>query len=178
MNNALPLLPAVSPSQPDLFCSSPPAGELQALTPNARRTVRRAIRLLEKHLSGSGVAFTSSDITRDWLRLQLAPLTREVFMVLLLDNQHRLLAHEVLFTGTINHTEVHPREVVKFALQHNAAAAIVAHNHPSGETEPSKADRHITGRLQQALQLVDVRLLDHLIVGGRDTVSLAERGWL
>lgn len=124
------------------------------------------------------MAFTSAGATRDWLRLQMAGLEREVFMVLLLDNQHRLIGHETLFTGTINHTEVHPREVVKSALHHNAAAVILAHNHPSGESEPSQADRHITQRLVNALALVEVRILDHLIVGGTTIVSFAERGWV
>ncbi|WP_336220720.1 RadC family protein [Citrobacter amalonaticus] len=178
MNAALSLVPTVSPTQPDLFCL-PTAPEIPpTLTPYAQRTVRRAISLLERHLRQPGVAFTSSDATRDWLRLQLAPLEREVFMVLLLDNQHHLLAHEILFSGTINHTEVQPREVVKFALHHNAAAVILAHNHPSGDCEPSKADRVITERLVKALALIDIRVLDHFVVGHREILSFAERGWL
>jgi DNA repair protein RadC len=95
-----------------------------------------------------------------------------------LDNQTRLIAHDTLFLGTINTVTVHPREVVKSGLKNNAAAAILAHNHPSGEAEPSKADRLITERLKQALELVDIRLPDHLIIGGMDIVSFAERGWL
>ncbi|WP_407302199.1 DNA repair protein RadC [Raoultella planticola] len=117
-------------------------------------------------------------LLRDWLRLQLASLEREEFTALFLDNQHRLIAHETLFTGTINHTQVHPREVVKAALKHNAAAILVAHCHPSRHAEPSDADRRITERLRQALDLMDIRLLDHLVVGGMEIVSLAERGWL
>lgn len=176
MNTALSLVSSLS--QPGLFCS-PVVSEISpALTPYAQRTIRRAISLLERHLRQPGVAFTSPEATRDWLRLQLAPLEREVFMVLLLDNQHRLLAHETLFTGTINHTEVHPREVVKLALRHNAAAVIFAHNHPSGDCDPSHADRVITGRLKNALLLIDVQVLDHFVVGHRDIVSFAERGWL
>ncbi|MNZ64575.1 hypothetical protein D3C78_827480 [compost metagenome] len=100
-----------------------------------------------------------------------------MFLVLYLDNQNRLLECETLFTGTINHTEVHSREVVKLALRHNAAAVILAHNHPSGETEPSKQDRNITQHLVKALAMVEVRVLDHLIVG-IDVLSFAERGWL
>lgn len=88
------------------------------------------------------------------------------------------ISHETLFTGTINHTQVHPREVVKAGLKHNCAAVIVAHSHPSGEAEPSKADRQVTTRIQQALELVDIRLLDHLVVGGMEIVSFSERGWL
>lgn len=95
-----------------------------------------------------------------------------------LDNQHRLIADDMLFLGTINSINVHPREVVKTGLKHNAAAAVLAHNHPSGHSEPSDADRRITERLKQALDLVDIRLLDHLVVGGMDIVSFAERGWL
>jgi DNA repair protein RadC len=114
---------------------------------------------------------------RDWLRLQLATLEREEFIALFLDNQHRLIAHETLFTGTINHTQVHPREVVKAALNITLLPCSL-HSHPSGHAEPSDADRRITERLKQALELVDIRLLDHLVVGGMEIVSLAERGWL
>ncbi|MGG6196978.1 RadC family protein [Pantoea allii] len=144
----------------------------------SHRTVKRALTLLENHLREPGVAFTSATATRDWLRLNLAGLEREVFIVVFLDNQHRLLAHETLFCGSIASTEIHPREVVKAALRHNAAAAIFAHNHPSGHAEPSDADRRITERLKKALALVEVRVLDHLIVGSKEIVSFAERGWL
>lgn len=149
-----------------------------ALPLPAQRTVKRALSLLEKYLREPGAAFTSTGAARDWLRLQLAGLEREVFVVVYLDNQHRLLACETLFTGSIRSTEVHPREVVKVALRHNAAAVILAHNHPSGMAEPSQADRVITDRVKTALALVDVHVLDHLIIGGLDVVSFAERGWL
>lgn len=149
-----------------------------ALPLPTQRTVKRALSLLEKYLREPGAAFTSTGAARDWLRLQLAGLEREVFVVVYLDNQHRLLACETLFTGSIRSTEVHPREVVKVALRHNAAAVILAHNHPSGMAEPSQADRLITDRLKTALALVDVHVLDHLIIGGLDVVSFAERGWL
>lgn len=108
----------------------------------------------------------------------VAALEREEFRVLYLDNQNQLIAHETLFTGTINRTEVHPREVVKRALHFNAAAVILAHNHPSGETTPSQADKTLTQRLVQVLQLVDIRVPDHLIVGGRQIYSFAEHGLL
>lgn len=143
----------------------------------SHRTIKRALTLLENRLREPGVAFTSATATRDWLRLNLAGLDREVFMVVFLDNQNRLLAHETLFHGSITSTEVHPREVVKAALRHNAAAAIFAHNHPSGYAEPSDADRRITEQLKKALALVEVRVLDHLIVGSKEIVSFAERGW-
>lgn len=132
----------------------------------AQQTIREALTLLERQLREPGASFTSGSSVRDWLRLQLSTLEREEFMVLYLDNQHRLITHETLFTGTINHTQLHPREVVKSGLKHNCAAVIVAHCHPSGLAEPGQADRQITERLRQALNLVDIRLLDHLVVGG------------
>lgn len=148
------------------------------MSPGEQRTIRRALNLLAKQLREPGVAFTSTAVTRDWLRLHLTGLEREVFVVLWLDNQNRLLAQETLFTGTINSTTVYPRELVKSAMKHNAASAVLAHNHPSQLAEPSQADRQITDRIKTALELVDVRVLDHLIVGGMDIVSFAERGWL
>lgn len=148
------------------------------LTPAHQQTVREALTLLKGQLSEPGASFTSSHAVRDWLRLLLASLEREEFTALFLDNQHRLIAHETLFTGTINHTQVHPREVVKAGLKHNCAAVIVAHSHPSGEAEPSQADRKITERLRAALELVEIRLLDHLVVGGMEIISFSERGWL
>ena len=144
----------------------------------ALRTIQRALVLLEQHLREPGVAFTSTQATRDWLRLKMGTLEREEFVVLYLNNQNQLLAHETLFTGTISHTEVHPREVVKRALYFNAAAVIFAHNHPSGEVAPSQADKAITQRLVQALMLVEIRVPDHLIVGGRQIFSFAEHGLL
>ncbi|HDN7460006.1 TPA: DNA repair protein RadC [Salmonella enterica subsp. enterica serovar Eastbourne] len=148
------------------------------LPPADQQTVRKALTLLECQLREPGASFTSSHAVRDWLRLQLSTLEREEFIALFLDNQHRLIVHETLFSGTINHTQVHPREVVKAGLKHNAAAVLVAHCHPSGIVEPSQADRQITELLRQALNLVDIRLLDHLVVGGMEIVSFAERGWL
>ncbi|EAY4774730.1 DNA repair protein RadC [Salmonella enterica] len=144
----------------------------------AQHTIREALTLLERQLREPGASFTSSHAVRDWMRLQLSTLEREEFVAIFLDNQHRLIVHETLFSGTINHAQVHPREVVKAGLKHNAAAVIVAHCHPSGLAEPGQADRQITERLRQALNLVDIRLLDHLVVGGMDIVSFAERGWL
>lgn len=149
-----------------------------APSPYAERTVRRALRLLEQQLREPGAAFTSTAAVRDWLRLQLATQAREMFLALYLDNQHRLIAHEALFAGTVNRAEVHPRELLKSALLHNAAAVIVAHNHPSGHAEPSRTDQQLTTTLKDILTVVDIRLLDHLVVGGMDIVSFAERGWL
>ncbi len=149
-----------------------------SLPSSAQQTIQKALILLERQLREPGASFTSSHAVRDWLRLQFATLDREAFTVLWLDNQHRLIAHDTLFLGTVNAVTVHPREVVKSGLKNNAAAVVLAHNHPSGEAEPSKADRLITERLQQALELVDIRLLDHLVIGGMDIASFAERGWL
>ncbi|MGQ6551111.1 RadC family protein [Serratia sp. IR-2025] len=115
---------------------------------------------------------------RDYLILRLAPLEHEVFGCVLLDNQQRVLSYQELFRGTINGVNIYPREVVKLSLHHNAAALILVHNHPSGEPEPSQADLAITQRLVSALELVDVRVLDHFIVAGTQTVSMAERGLL
>lgn len=142
------------------------------------RTIKRALNLLDQHLREPGVAFTSTQAARDWLMLKMGTLEREEFIVLYLNNQNQLLAHETLFTGTLSHTEVHPREVVKRALYFNAAAVIFAHNHPSGEVNPSQADKVITQRLVQALRLVEIRVPDHLIVGGRQIFSFAEHGLL
>lgn len=149
-----------------------------ALPLAAQRTVKRALTLLDRHLRETGVAFTSTQAARDWLKLKMAGLEREEFMVLYLNQQNRLIAHETLFAGSISSTEVHPREVVKRALYFNAAAVILAHNHPSGDTSTSQADKTITQRLVQALQLVDIRVPDHLIVGGTQILSFAEHGLL
>lgn len=125
-----------------------------------------------------GTELTSPQKTRDYLMTRLATREFETFCLIYLDNRHRLIACEDLFRGTIDGASVHPREVVKEALRHNAAAVILAHNHPSGVAEPSHADELITRRLREALQLVDIRVLDHLIVAGNETVSFAERGIL
>lgn len=110
--------------------------------------------------------------------MQLAGFEYEVFAVLFLDTQHRLIEYAELFHGTIDSAVVHPREVLKATLRHNAAAVIVSHNHPSGNPEPSQADTTLTRQLKEALALVDVRILDHIIVAGTDTTSFAERGLL
>ena len=122
--------------------------------------------------------FANPGKVRDWLRLKLATRQHEVFMALWLDAQNRLIKADELFSGSLTQTSVYPREVVKTALAHNAAAVIFAHNHPSGVSEPSRADEHLTQTLKAALALVDVRVLDHLIVAGSDVLSFAERGLL
>lgn len=121
----------------------------------------------------------SPEAVRDWLRLSLGQTSHEVFMALWLDAQNRLIASEELFSGTLTQTSVYPREVVKRALAHNAGAVILAHNHPSGLAEPSRADEVLTSSLKQALAMIDVKLLDHFIVAGNARpLSFAERGLL
>lgn len=121
---------------------------------------------------------TAPDATAVFLKARLGCLQHEVFCCLFLDNRHRLIAFEELFRGTIDGASVHPREVLRQALAHNAAAVILAHNHPSGVAEPSQADEIITRRLREALALVDIRVLDHIIVAGDHHISFAERGLL
>ena len=134
----------------------------------ARQVIGRRVR--------RGTAMTSPQTVRDYLRTKLAVLEHEVFVALLLDSQHRLIEYIELFRGTLAQTSVYPREVVKVALARNAAAMILAHNHPSGVAEPSRADELLTQCLKQAQSLVDVRVLDHFIVAGDETTSFAERG--
>lgn len=155
------------------FCHSPGLGDakyaqLQAVLEMARRYLREQL--------DRGDALTSPQQTGDYLRTRLAGYPYEVFACLFLDNRHRVIEYEELFRGTIDGTSVHPREVVRRALAHNAAALILAHNHPSGVAEPSQADLSITRQLRSALALVDVRVLDHLIIGNGESVSLAARG--
>lgn len=126
----------------------------------------------------TGDALNSPGAVRDYLQLLLRSRQQEVFMAIFLDAQHRVMASEELFSGTLTQTSVYPREVVKRALYHNAAAVIFAHNHPSGVTEPSQSDRLLTDALKQALSLVDVRVLDHFIVSGSGCLSFAEQGML
>lgn len=125
-----------------------------------------------------GASIQSPADTRTYLSARLRDIPHELFCCLYLDNRHRVLGFEELFRGTIDGTSVYPREVVKQALRYNAAAIIVAHNHPSGIAEPSQADEQITRRLRSALELVDIRLLDHFVIGDTEAVSLAGRGLL
>ena len=142
------------------------------------RTIARALRVMEKSLVVRDVVFDSPALVRQYLSLRLFNLEAEVFMVLLLDAQNRLIEARELFRGTVSQTVVYPREVVKAALLANASAVIFAHNHPSGVPDPSQADRMLTDALRGALTTVDVRVLDHIIVAGPKTTSFAERGWL
>ena len=136
-----------------------------------------ARRSIEERL-GSEAALTSPGAVRDYLRLAIATREHEVFVCLWLDAQHRVIASEELFRGTLTQTSVYPREVVKAGLRANAAAVIFAHNHPSGVAQPSQADELLTRNLKDALFLVDIKVLDHFVVAGRQTLSFAERGLL
>jgi DNA repair protein RadC len=132
--------------------------------------------LIERLARPSAECFQNPNDVKTFLKLRLAHYKSEVFSVLFLDNRHRMLAFDEMFQGTIDGASVHPREVVRRALEHNAAAVILAHNHPSGVAEPSRADTQLTRRLTDTLALIDVRVLDHIIVGAEETVSFAERG--
>ncbi len=144
--------------------------QLQAVLELTRRALREEL--------GVRSALNSPRAVQDYLRLTLAALPNEVFYVLFLDAQHRLIAAEELFRGTLTQTSVYPREVVKQALRHNSAAVIFAHNHPSGVAEPSRADELLTQALKSALDLVDIKVLDHLVIAGNLAWSFAEKGRL
>lgn len=143
--------------------------------------LQAVLEMTQRYLAESlqrGEALTSPQQTKLYLSGLLRDKQREEFYVLFLDNQHRVICGEPLFQGTIDAASVYPREVVKRALEHNAAALILAHNHPSGIAEPSQSDRRITRRIIDALDLVDIRVLDHFVVGDGEIVSFAERGWV
>ncbi len=157
------------------FCTAQGLGtakyaQLQAVLEMARRHLHETL--------VQGNVLSNPAATRDYLSACLRDAEREVFACLLLDTRHRVVHYEELFYGTLDAASVYPREVVKLALAHNAAAVIFAHNHPSGIAEPSRADEQLTQRLQAALALVDIRVLDHIVVGDGQTVSMAERGCL
>lgn len=139
--------------------------------------IAQALRILDTRLR-EGPVLSAPNAVRDYLRLRLQDLEHEVFVCVFVDAQHRVITADELFRGTLTQTSVYPREVVKHALRHNAAAVIFAHNHPSGVAEPSRADEALTQALKQALVLVDVRVLDHFVVAGAGAVSFAERGLL
>lgn len=144
--------------------------ELLAVMEIARRAIAQPL--------AAAPVFEAPARLKEYVALQLGGLEREVFAVMFLDSQHRLAAFEHLFHGTVNQTSVHPREVLRRAIELNAAAVVLAHNHPSGVAEPSRADEFVTQSLKAALQLVEVRVLDHLVVGRGQVVSFAERGLL
>lgn len=154
---------------------------IKGLGPAKRAELAAVLELARRSMAGQlqqRALFDTPGRVKDYLRLALAQRPHEVFAVLFLDAQHQLLTMEEMFRGTLTQTSVYPREVVKRALALNAAAVVLAHNHPSGAAEPSRADEFLTQSLKSALALVDVRVLDHLVVGHADVVSFAERGLL
>ena len=147
-------------------------------SPKERLILSKAARILEARVRAEAVPLNSPALVRQWLALQFSGLEREMFGVIFLDIQNRLIDFEVLFAGTLTQTSVFPREVVKAALARNAAAVLLVHNHPSGCAEPSHADEVLTQALKQALAMVDTKVLDHFIVAGSAVLSFTERGLL
>lgn len=157
------------------FCAYPGMGSAKFAQ------LQASLEMSRRHLGEQfcrGEALTSPEQTRDWLMARLRDRLQEVFCVLFLDNRNRVLAFEELFQGTLNGASVYPREILRRVLAHNAGAVILVHNHPSGVAEPSRADESLTRRLTEVLSHVDVRVLDHFVVGDGDIVSFAERGLL
>ena len=140
--------------------------------------IKSALEILDRRLRQPGETFDSPAKIRQFLRLLLAEREHEVFLIILMDSQNRMIHSEELFRGTLTQTSVYPREVVLRALHHHAAAVVLAHNHPSGSTAPSRADEALTQTLKSALALVDVRVLDHVIVAPGQALSMAEQGLL
>ena len=140
--------------------------------------ISTALQILESRLERPSKFITASDDAKNYLKLLFSGLEYESFRVIFLNNQHGVIDTKEMFRGTINKSAVYPREVVKAALQFNAAAVIISHNHPSGINEPSQADIAITKILKEAMELIDVRMIDHIIIGGTDSYSLAENGIL
>jgi len=140
--------------------------------------INQALKILELRLHKPKFSFTKIDDTCSYLKLQFAGLEYESFRVMYLDNKHGLIKMKEMFRGTINQAKIYPREILKAALHFNAAAVILSHNHPSGKTNPSLSDRTITRQLVTALDLIDIRVLDHIIVGGDDTFSFAQNGMI
>lgn len=157
---------------------------MNALTTNYQKEQRSQENQILEHAAEilatryvRGDAFCNPQATKDFLKFKLANYEREVFAILLLDNQNRLIEYRELFFGTIDAASVYPREVVKVVLETNSAAVMFAHNHPSGNSTPSEADKRITDKLKNALALIDVRVLDHIVIGN-ECMSFAERGYL
>jgi DNA repair protein RadC len=138
--------------------------------------IAKALSIIKRRLTKPGEVMSSPLLIKNYLIIELAELEHEVFVAIFLDAQHRVLEYREMFRGTLTQTSVYPREVVKEALRLNAGAVVFAHNHPSGMPEPSRADEMLTQTLKNALTLVDVKVLDHIIIGGTTTVSFAERG--
>lgn len=149
-----------------------------AITKSQQAVIDRAFRILDKQIKEESTPLTSPHLVRRYLRLALEGKESECFSIIFLDTQHRVIEYREMFNGTIDGAAVYPREVVKAALELNSAAILLSHNHPSGHPEPSEADRVITNRLKSALELIDVRVLDHFIVAGGEIRSFAEMNLL
>jgi DNA repair protein RadC len=171
---------APRPQTPVRIRENTPANYDVRLSTEDADLIESALHRLGVMLSATGKPVMSDpDIAGKYCTLQIGGCQREVFAVMFLDTRHRMLAFEELFYGSIDGAEVHPREVVKRAFHHNAAAVILTHNHPSGNPEPSSADRAVTARLKQALAMLDIRVLDHFVVSGTEAAtSMARRGWI
>jgi DNA repair protein RadC len=165
-------LPKIS-SNPAVLLVRDTAGQYRAA--EASEVLLAAQQMLFARMRGSNM-LDSPQAVRDFLQVKLGALEHEVFAVVHLDSQNQLIEYVEMFRGTVSQTSVYPREVVKESLKHNSAAVILVHNHPSGSTQPSRADEYLTNTLKQALALVDVRVLDHLIVASNTTLSMVERG--
>lgn len=168
-------LRALLEANQDSFCEAHGLGkakfaQLQAVLEMSRRHLAEELSLSPQ--------LNSSNLVKSFAKSQLRHKTTETFAIIHLNSQHRLIAYEELFEGTLDSAPVYPREVLKAALRHNSSAVVLSHNHPSGVAEPSHQDRLITSRLQEALNLVDIEVLDHVVVGAAEPVSFAERGWL
>lgn len=163
----------------DLYSNSSATAEIEKIPENISENdvLYWAEKIVTKRFERSNY-LTSPDATREFLKIILAKEHRELFIIIFLDNQNGVLGYKTLFQGTIDGAAVYPREIVKAVLDNNSASVILAHNHPSGTAMPSEADKRITTRVIQALDTIDVRVLDHLVVGGIDIVSFAERGLL
>lgn len=148
------------------------------LAARERGVIDRALEIVGRCLRQPGVVLADPDVVKQYIRLHIGGEKVEVFCVMYLNSQNKVMAFDRLFIGTLTQTSVYPREVVRGALTHNASAVILAHNHPSGSVQPSRADEALTKTLKAALALVDVRMLDHVIVGGDEALSMAERGLL
>lgn len=156
---------------------APPYGASNLMdTISEGEVLAKVLQIIKNRLAEPGAVMSSPQVVKDYLTVKLAELEHEVFAALFLDGQHRVIQYTEMFRGTLTQTSVYPREVVKEALRINAGAVIFAHNHPSGVAEPSRADEALTKTLKDALALVEVKVLDHIIVGGTTTVSFAERG--
>lgn len=140
--------------------------------------IENALLILKNRMFTAETYITSPNDTKNFLKLKLSQLEHEIFCVIYLNNKHAVIAYEELFKGTIDSASVYPREILKNVLAHNAKTIILAHNHPSGSTDPSTADIEITNRLKEALSYIDVKILDHIIIGGNKSLSFAEEGLL